>query len=210
MLMLMPDEGGWKTESLTYFLNICPIARTLEQTFLGHKTSSSRIVVAQHFWVWLTLLLIMADITRSSYNLARDVEMANRGEPYLSVGSMFMIDICFLVTSYTSNNHFTQGENEGYQADGDENARNIPTHVREGDKIDEDFDPWALPELQDFGPKWSGRLRAIVYVATLSVLLFQIQGTECKAFVRRNLTNLLCFIATILGPKYWIAARLKR
>ena len=108
----------------------------------------------------------MADVTRSSFNLARDVEMANRGEPYLSVGSMFMIDICFLVTSYTSINHFTQGENEGYQADGDENARNIPTHVHGGDKIDEDFDPWALPELQDFGPKWSGRLHAIVYVAT--------------------------------------------
>ena len=33
MLMLTPDEGGWKTESLTYFLDICPIARTLEQTF---------------------------------------------------------------------------------------------------------------------------------------------------------------------------------
>ena len=50
MLMLMPDEGGWKTESLTYFLNICPIARTLEQTFfLGHKTGSRRIVVVQYF-----------------------------------------------------------------------------------------------------------------------------------------------------------------
>lgn len=94
------------------------------------------------------------------------------------------------ILHFYSNNHFTQGENEGYQADGDENARNIPTHVREGDKIDEDFDPWALPELQDLGPKWSGRLRGIVYVATLSVLLFKMQGTECKAFVRRNLTNL--------------------
>ena len=50
----------------------------------------------------------------------------------------------------------------------EEEAGTKPLHE---DEISEEFDPWALPELQDLGPKWSG---TISYYCLLSFCdLFQ-------------------------------------
>ena len=66
---------------------------------------------------------------------------------------------CFdlLKTFLTSKNDFSQSENKGYLADPGENAGNKPG--RKENQNEEEFDPWALPELQDLGPKWSGKFR---------------------------------------------------
>ena len=55
----------------------------------------------------------------------------------------------------TFKNDFSQNENKGYLADPGENAG------WKGNQSEEDFDPWALPELQDLGPKWSGKFRCV-------------------------------------------------
>jgi len=36
-------------------------------------------------------------------------------------------------------------------------AEEAGTRIHEDEENDEEFDPWALPELQDLGPKWSGK-----------------------------------------------------
>ncbi|CAH3022129.1 unnamed protein product [Porites evermanni] len=70
----------------------------------------------------------MADFTRVSSKHG-DVEMANRNE------------------------HYHAYENKAYLADPGQNAGNNPGW--RGNQEEEDFDPWAPPELQDLGPKWS-------------------------------------------------------
>ena len=34
----------------------------------------------------------------------------------------------------------------------------VLTHEDNQDEESDEFDPWALPELKDLGPKWSGKL----------------------------------------------------
>ena len=67
----------------------------------------------------------------------------------------FFKDFDLLETFLTSKNDFSQNENKGYLADPGENAG------WKGNQNEEDFDPWALPELQDLGPKWSGKFRCV-------------------------------------------------
>ena len=71
----------------------------------------------------------------------------------------FFKDLDLLQTFFTSKNYFSQNENKGYLADPGENAGNKPEWKE--NQIEEDFDPWALPELQDLGPKWSGKFRCV-------------------------------------------------
>ena len=59
----------------------------------------------------------------------------------------------------TSKNDFSQYENRAYLADPGENEGNNPGW--QGNQDEEDFDPWAPPELQDLGPKWSGKFRCL-------------------------------------------------
>ena len=40
----------------------------------------------------------------------------------------------------------------------------VLTHEDNQDGESDEFDPWALPELKDLGPKWSGKLS--VYSST--------------------------------------------
>lgn len=40
----------------------------------------------------------------------------------------------------------------------------VLTHEDNQDVESDEFDPWALPELKDLGPKWSGKLS--VYFST--------------------------------------------
>ena len=105
----------------------------------------------------------MADFTTVSSKHG-DVEMANRNGHYNAVGSKCILcghfsDFDLLETFLTSKNDFLQNENKGYIADPGENARNKPGW--KGNEDEEDFDPWALPELQDLGPKWSGKFRCV-------------------------------------------------
>lgn len=52
-----------------------------------------------------------------------------------------------------------------------EEARTQPPD--EGDENNEEFDPWALPELQDLGPKWSGKFssRLIFFASFCRIFL---------------------------------------
>ena len=74
----------------------------------------------------------------------------------------FFKDFDLLQTFLTPKNDFSQNENKGYLADTGENAGNKPGW--KGNQNEEDFDPWALPELQDLGPKWSGKFVAFSLV----------------------------------------------
>ena len=116
--------------------------------------------------------LVMADFTRGSSKHG-DVEMANRNGHYNAVGSKFSSVIFhffyLLETFLTSKSDFLQNENEGYLADPGENAGNKPGW--KGNQDEEDFDPWALPELQDLGPKWSGKYRVWLYFSSNFVIL---------------------------------------
>ena len=104
----------------------------------------------------------MADFTTVSSKRG-DVEMANGNEHYHAVGSIFSLVIFknfdLLQTFLTSRNDFSQNENKGYLADPGESAGNKPGW--KGNQNEEGFDPWALPELQDLGPKWSGKFRCV-------------------------------------------------
>lgn len=40
----------------------------------------------------------------------------------------------------------------------------VLTHEDNQDEESDEFDPWALPELKDLGPKWSGKLS--IYFST--------------------------------------------
>ena len=81
----------------------------------------------------------------------------------------------------TSKNDFSQNENKGYLADAGENAGNKPGWKEH--QNEEDFDPWALPELQDFGPKWSGKFLVWLYSSSNFVIL---QKFSCGINIRKG------------------------
>ena len=99
------------------------------------------------------------------WQIATDITMQQVRNSLWSFFTFFY----FLETFLTSKSDFLQNENEGYLADPGENAGNKPGW--KGNQNEEDFDPWALPELQDLGPKWSGKYRVWLYFSSNFVIL---------------------------------------
>ena len=56
-------------------------------------------------------------------------------------------------------------------------------HLEVGIPLDKKFDPWALPEVQDFGPKWSGKIAAYFTVACLFLWLIFVEIPALNLFV---------------------------
>ena len=55
-----------------------------------------------------------------------------------------------------------EAEEAGSQVDANENEED----AKNGEK----FDPWGLPEFQDVGPKWSGKIASIFLLPVASCL----------------------------------------
>ena len=114
-----------------------------------------RIFQISSFAPWRTSREFLPNTVTWKWQIATDITMQQ--VPY-SLWSFFK-DFDLLQTFLTSKNDFSQNENKGYLADPGENAGNKPGW--KGNQNEEDFDPWALPELQDLGPKWSGKFRCV-------------------------------------------------
>ena len=114
---------------------------------------------------WRTSREVRPNMETWKWQIATDITMQQVRNSLWSFFTFFYL----LETFLTSKSDFLQNENEGYLADPGENAGNKPGW--KGNQNEEDFDPWALPELQDLGPKWSGKYRVWLYFSSNFVIL---------------------------------------
>ena len=114
---------------------------------------------------WRTSREVRPNMETWKWQIATDITMQQVRNSLWSFFTFFYL----LETFLTSKSDFLQNENEGYLTDPGENAGNKPRW--KGNQDEEDFDPWGLPELQDLGPKWSGKYRVWLYFSSNFVIL---------------------------------------
>ena len=108
----------------------------------------------------------MANRAQSSSHLM-GTEMQDRSRANAEVGLELPEISSFCRKSLNIKISFPPKHNEAYLEAG------ILLDDQDGANSD-DFDPWALPKLQDFGPKWSGKIAPYLTVGCLFYLIVKI------------------------------------